>query len=1217
MNRQEILKALKNDNYYRNLSDKDFFDANNLDNLAKYLEHNFAKTDESKKVILDMLSHKKHNPNDLYNYRITQEELFNLNKKYYDNTYLYHGLNAYTTNLTDKSLDISEKIENNLHNIINNKDIELATSSTHMIGDIGIKGKGDSLFAQPWDMYSVVDKETGKRNKPRARTIITEDDIFDIIEKYHDNPKSIKPWKKHDEVIAKNFEIDSLWVKEDFYNNNQDFVLKLLKDNKIQNLDIIHSNSFEQYRDVDIERVNVNNINLKNNKAITNKNIRQELLELVSQTGSHAVNETDSKIASFLNGEISLSQEELETIKNEFTDKWFNTPPSKRKLKEYESYSLKEYFDLPDDEYDDYIAEKLRDKVSNRKDLTETFDITKDEQLHFDKQWKKDDVFKFSNGTSETRARLFLSEGKGYTSLQTPAFIEGETYLSRTGLQISMQGTDFESRSPEYAKAQSSRFKDRPVIIEGKIPAQYVYANQSRGGEFGIPHQYYDKISSAKILDAETRQELYHLDNGKLVKSDSFTEAKLPELKIKEENNIKKLISQSSIIDPKEPIHTNINKQYQELIDDYWTNTALKHDKEIVEKVLPKLNKKFNENFTKPDIYLTHDNLNIRKNYLDVVNQKNGAEAYLFRQNDILFLNAHGDTNGKILYNKKFIEPKELLNELENANLIPDDIKKIYTISCFGGLQKPSKTNNGIPIESSHTSNKPIVGIPMTNEISFSISEGTGDISENLKKDILRNQGYKVEEVLSPKQIDDVLKNNPQEAFDKYGPNDDRFYTSQGLDPKKQKEAINKLNSKRKPPEPLPDYSAEDARLDKMLAEDKAYIESLEKQRKRPNYKPVKGPKLKEVTKKDNNLDKLYQDKIDWINQYHPDLVESNEAKIKLYDYINDKSKKISFDDIIRANASAHVNDTVYHGMGNPFYKLSEKEAFELIDYGDVAIADFNLDNIIKNKSIELSVSNKPIYGDIGIKGKADIVGYFKSDIGSSVDADGTRHTSRKYNSKSLNDIISGKHKPSSYHEGIARDFNIESLWVKKDFYEKNKDQVYFLLKKHNIQQLDIIEDFEKGQIQTLYTKDLKKYFNDNVPISKQNKNLEKATNEVFDNFTENINNTPKPEIKNTPKPSKNIVKPAKNTSKMTTKSLGGVGKGAIGLIVAGITGLAIGKALSSDNDNKDKKQDKQVAKQQNISYNNQYIDNQYAMQMAQDISSYRYGKHMTGFVNF
>ena len=1129
MNRQEILEALKNDDYYRNLSDKDFFDANNLDNLAKYLEHNFAKTDESKKVILDMLSHKKHNPNDLYNYRITQEELFNLNKKYYDNTYLYHGLNAYTTNLTDKSLDISEKIENNLHNIINNKDIELATSSTHMIGDIGIKGKGNSLFAQPWDMYSVVDKETGKRNKPRARTIITEDDIFDIIEKYHDNPKSIKPWKKHDEVIAKNFEIDSLWVKEDFYNNNQDFVLKLLKDNKIQNLDIIHSNSFEQYRDVDIERINVNNINLKNNKAITNKNIRQELLELVSQTGSHAVNEADSKIASFLNGEISLSQEELETIKNEFTDKWFNTPPSKRKLKEYESYSLKEYFDLPDDEYDDYIAEKLRDKVSNRKDLTETFDITKDEQLHFDKQWKKDDVFKFSNGTSETRARLFLSEGKGYTSLQTPAFIEGETYLSRTGLQISMQGTDFESRSPEYAKAQASRFKDRPVIIEGEIPAQYVYANQSRGGEFGIPHQYYDKISSAKILDAETRQELYHLDNGKLVKSDSFTEAKLPELKIKEENNIKNLISQSSIIDPKEPIHTNINKQYQELIDDYWTNTALKHDKEIVKKVLPKLNKKFNENFTKPDIYLTHDNLNIRKNYLDVVNQKNGAEAYLFRQNDILFLNAHGGNNGKILYNKKFIEPKELLNELENANLIPDDIKKIYTISCFGGLQKPSKTNNGIPIESSHTSNKPIVGIPMTNEISFSISEGTGDISENLKKDILRNQGYKVEEVLSPKQIDDVLKNNPQKAFDKYGPNDDRFYTSQGLDPKKQKEAINKLNSKRKPLEPLPDYSADDARLDKMFAEDKAYIESLEKQRKRPNYKPVKGPKLK---KKNNNIiDKIFE----FEDKYENNINFNNENIKQEFEKLSKGHGKLYSELLYRPKEYRQELSKYYEALKSdirPFHEIPK---------------------IIGN-DIEPIMSVRNIFA-------------------------------QEHGFESYNDML----KYSSEH-----------------FDGKSSIPIKKILELKNNVKTEISEPKPKETVKEPKPKE----------TVKQDKNLEKATSEVQDNFTENINNTPKPKVENTTKPSKNIVKPTKNTSKMTTKSLGGVGKGAIGLIVAGITGLAIGKALSSNND-KDKKQDKQVAKQQNISYNNQYIDNQYAMQMAQDISSYRYGKHMTGFVNF
>lgn len=49
--------------------------------------------------------------------------------------------------------------------------------------------------------------------------------------------------------------------------------------------------------------------------------------------------------------------------------------------------------------------------------------------------------------------------------------------------------------------------------------------------------------------------------------------------------------------------------------------------------------------------------------------------------------------------------------------------------------------------------------------------------------------------------ISNITKNvlTPQEAFDKYGPDDDRFYTSQGLDPKEQRVKINELNSKRKP----------------------------------------------------------------------------------------------------------------------------------------------------------------------------------------------------------------------------------------------------------------------------------------------------------------------------------------------------------------------------------------------------------------------------------
>ena len=64
-----------------------------------------------------------------------------------------------------------------------------------------------------------------------------------------------------------------------------------------------------------------------------------------------------------------------------------------------------------------------------------------------------------------------------------------------------------------------------------------------------------------------------------------------------------------------------------------------------------------------------------------------------------------------------------------------------------------------------------------------------------------------------------------------------------------------------------------------------------------------------------------------------------------------------------------------------------------------------------------------------------------------------------------------------------------------------------------------------------------------------------------------------------------------------------------------------LGKGTISSN-KKDKKRENNDNKQQSnqqyrMTYQSQQIDNSYAMQMAQDISSYRYGKHMTGFVNY
>lgn len=363
------------------------------------------------------------------------------------------------------------------------------------------------------------------------------------------------------------------------------------------------------------------------NTLLNQENIRRELLELTQQTASKAINDTDNTIAKFLKGEIELSIDKINELKTDFYNNW-----------------IKEKELTP---WDEKVKQLLQVSTERKRDFQPLMNIAEDGKEALGKQWNKDDIFKFTNGTSETRARMFLSEGKGFTSLESPAYVPGEKYLSTTGLQIAPYGTGIGERSHDYARMQSSRFKDRPVIIEGEIPAQYVYRNTNGSAEFGIPHQYYDKISSAKILDAETKQELYHLDNGKLVKSETFTEPKLPELKIKELN------------------------------------------KSVIQQSKPKTN------------------------------------------NARLKLNT--DSNGQYYFGD--IQPEESIKVNEEVSI--------------------KNTDNNIK-----------------GQISFIDDNG------NIK------QEYKL---------------TPQEAFDKYGQNDDRFYTSQGLDPKEQKEKINELNSKTKP----------------------------------------------------------------------------------------------------------------------------------------------------------------------------------------------------------------------------------------------------------------------------------------------------------------------------------------------------------------------------------------------------------------------------------
>ena len=133
---------------------------------------------------------------------------------------------------------------------------------------------------------------------------------------------------------------------------------------------------------------------------------------------------------------------------------------------------------------------------------------------------------------------------------------------------------------------------------------------------------------------------------------------------------------------------------------------------------------------------------------------------------------------------------------------------------------------------------------------------------------------------------------------------------------------------------------------------------------------------------------------------------------------------------------------------------------------------------------------------------------------------------------------------------------------------------------------------------------------------------IEKTNDKGFvlkENVEKNTKSSKKVINKTTKQITKNTTeKAAKKTTKaLSKKTLGGNGKLAIGLSIAG---LIVGGAILADNSPKKEKKNKKQQNNNQIQYNNQMqsqqIDNSYSMQMAKDISSYRYGKRMTGFVN-
>lgn len=112
----------------------------------------------------------------------------------------------------------------------------------------------------------------------------------------------------------------------------------------------------------------------------------------------------------------------------------------------------------------------------------------------------------------------------------------------------------------------------------------------------------------------------------------------------------------------------------------------------------------------------------------------------LYKLDDTLIISAHGSKKGNILFGKNtLVKPKELVEFLESNNKISEDIKRIYTLSCYGGTQESFVSSGGRPVKSSHTSKQPIHAAPYidrqdgTSAFLLSI-DSQDDLDEEFKK---------------------------------------------------------------------------------------------------------------------------------------------------------------------------------------------------------------------------------------------------------------------------------------------------------------------------------------------------------------------------------------------------------------------------------------------------------------------------------------------------
>lgn len=198
-----------------------------------------------------------------------------------------------------------------------------------------------------------------------------------------------------------------------------------------------------------------------------------------------------------------------------------------------------------------------------------------------------------------------------------------------------------------------------------------------------------------------------------------------------------------------------------------------------------------------------------------------------------------------------------------------------------------------------------------------------------------------------------------------------------------------------------------------------------------------------------------FSSKKDVIKERFLRVANTEESQQLLLDYMTNPQKDINIDDIARKNASAHARDKVSHGLlaFDNLWSANDNKGMSEID-----MVKRNLENITSNGNIELALSEDAYkLGSIGVTGTADITGYFPQDT-SSVSENGLRK-SKQYGNAVLENIFDLEDGGffQSYSEYYGKKFNIESLWVRDDFFKQNQDEIVSLLQKHNIEYVDLV----------------------------------------------------------------------------------------------------------------------------------------------------------------